>query len=140
MQVAQGPGCRGFAAGVPGLQSVLPEHLWHAAGVPIAGCLGDQMAAMLGQRCRAGEAKNTYGTGCFLLLNTGERAVDSSHGLITTLAFQLGPKAKPQVSRWPASCKGLQKCFLRGLEQIANCQLLRDCGPPALSGLCWMRM
>ena len=87
---------------------------WHAAGVPIAGCLGDQMAAMLGQRCRAGEAKNTYGTGCFLLLNTGERAVDSSHGLITTLAFQLGLKAKPQVSRWPrngASCEGCRNAI-----------------------------
>jgi glycerol kinase len=40
-------------------------------GVPIAGCLGDQMAAMLGQRCRQNQAKNTYGTGCFVLLNTG---------------------------------------------------------------------
>lgn len=44
-------------------------------GVPIAGCLGDQMAAMLGQRCRVNHAKNTYGTGCFVLLNTGRWAV-----------------------------------------------------------------
>lgn len=43
------------------------------AGVPISGCLGDQQAALVGQRCGVGEAKNTYGTGCFMLLNTGER-------------------------------------------------------------------
>ncbi len=43
------------------------------AGVPITGCLGDQQAALLGQRCGIHEAKNTYGTGCFLLLNTGEK-------------------------------------------------------------------
>ncbi|GLI71029.1 hypothetical protein VaNZ11_016146 [Volvox africanus] len=60
-------------------------------GVPIAGCLGDQMAAMLGQRCRPGEAKNTYGTGCFMLLNTGQRRIASTHGLLTTVAFKLGP-------------------------------------------------
>lgn len=62
-------------------------------GVPIAGSLGDQQAAMLGQRCIEGEAKNTYGTGCFLLLHTGERAVISSHGLLTTLAYRLGDSA-----------------------------------------------
>ncbi|GFR41737.1 hypothetical protein Agub_g2490 [Astrephomene gubernaculifera] len=60
-------------------------------GVPIAGSLGDQMAAVLGQRCRPGEAKNTYGTGCFMLLNTGGRRIASTHGLLTTLAFKLGP-------------------------------------------------
>lgn len=81
---------------------------------------------MLGQRCRAGEAKNTYGTGCFLLLNTGEQAVDSSHGLITTLAFQLGPKAKPQVSRWPASCEAFAKVPVQGAEQDAICHMLRE--------------
>ena len=60
----------------------------------IAGCLGDQQAALLGQSCEEGHAKNTYGTGCFLLLNTGETAIESCHGLITTAAFQLGPKAR----------------------------------------------
>ena len=44
-------------------------------GVPLSGCLGDQQAALLGQRCRMYEAKNTYGTGCFLLLNTGDKVV-----------------------------------------------------------------
>ena len=63
------------------------------AGVPVTGCLGDQQAATLGQRCRAGEAKNTYGTGCFLILNTGPEVVQSRHGLLTTVAFQLGAGA-----------------------------------------------
>ena len=55
------------------------------------GCLGDQSAALLGQRCREHEIKNTYGTGCFCLLHTGTAAVESQHGLLTTLARQLGP-------------------------------------------------
>lgn len=60
-------------------------------GVPIAGCLGDQQAALLGQKCfEKGEAKCTFGTGAFMLFNTGTEAVTSSHGLITTVAFQLG--------------------------------------------------
>ncbi|KAJ1950874.1 Glycerol kinase, partial [Linderina macrospora] len=55
------------------------------AGVPIAGCLGDQQAAMVGQSCfDAGEAKNTYGTGCFMLFNTGEQPIFSKNGLLTT--------------------------------------------------------
>ena len=58
-------------------------------GVPVAGILGDQQAALVGQTCfRAGEAKNTYGTGCFLLMNTGLDIVQSRHGLLTTVAFQ----------------------------------------------------
>jgi glycerol kinase len=61
------------------------------AGVPIAGILGDQQAALVGQTCfRTGDAKNTYGTGCFLLLNTGETAVRSTCGLLTTVAYRLG--------------------------------------------------
>ena len=61
------------------------------AGVPIAGDLGDQHAALFGQACfDAGDAKNTYGTGCFMLLNTGERAVHSWHGLLTTVGYRLG--------------------------------------------------
>jgi len=62
-------------------------------GVPIAGILGDQQAALVGQACfRPGEAKNTYGTGCFLLMNTGERPVQSKCGLLTTVAFRFGGK------------------------------------------------
>ncbi|XP_027123136.1 glycerol kinase [Coffea arabica] len=66
---------------------------WPITGIPIAGCLGDQHAAMLGQACRKGEAKSTYGTGAFILLNTGEETIKSNHGLLSTLAYKLGPKA-----------------------------------------------
>ena len=60
-------------------------------GVPIAGILGDQQAATMGQVCFGiGEAKNTYGTGCFMLSNTGEEIVSSTSGLLTTVAYQLG--------------------------------------------------
>jgi glycerol kinase len=59
--------------------------------VPVCGALGDQQAALVGQACfDVGEAKNTYGTGCFLLLNTGHQAVPSTNGLLTTVAYQLG--------------------------------------------------
>jgi len=59
-------------------------------GVPVAGDLGDQQAALFGQTCFApGEAKNTYGTGCFMLLNTGETPIPSQAGLLTTLAYQI---------------------------------------------------
>ena len=59
--------------------------------IPIAGDLGDQQAALFGQTCFApGEAKNTYGTGCFMLMNTGQAIVPSSAGLLTTVAYQLG--------------------------------------------------
>uniref|UniRef100_A0A672ZTN1 Probable glycerol kinase n=1 Tax=Sphaeramia orbicularis TaxID=375764 RepID=A0A672ZTN1_9TELE len=60
-------------------------------GVPISGCLGDQSAALVGQMCFGeGDAKNTYGTGCFLLRNTGTKPVMSDHGLLTTIAYKLG--------------------------------------------------
>ncbi|MGE5322874.1 MAG: glycerol kinase GlpK [Actinomycetota bacterium] len=59
--------------------------------VPIAGILGDQQAALAGQTCFVrGEAKNTYGTGCFLLMNTGATPVPSKHGLLTTVAYRFG--------------------------------------------------
>ncbi|MFH2057918.1 MAG: glycerol kinase GlpK [Pseudomonadota bacterium] len=58
--------------------------------IPVTGALGDQQAALFGQTCfMAGEAKNTYGTGCFLLLNTGTKVVRSTHGLLTTVGFQI---------------------------------------------------
>ncbi len=66
------------------------------AGIPVAGDLGDQQAALVGQTCyRVGEAKNTYGTGCFFLLNTGTEIVPSRSGLITTVAYKMG--AAPTV-------------------------------------------
>ena len=83
------------AFGIP--RAVLPRIVASSAvygrtnGVPISGMLGDQHAALMGQACFArGEAKNTYGTGCFLLMNTGETPVASGSGLITTVAWQLG--------------------------------------------------
>ena len=60
-------------------------------GVPVAGDLGDQQAALFGQTCfNIGEAKNTYGTGCFMLLNTGTNPVQSKNGLLTTLGYKIG--------------------------------------------------
>ena len=68
-------------------QATLPD-IRH---VPIAGVLGDQQAALVGQACfKPGEAKNTYGTGCFLLMNTGRTPVESKFGLVTTVGYQFG--------------------------------------------------
>ncbi len=65
------------------------------AKIPIAGMAGDQQAALFGQTCFApGDAKNTYGTGCFLLMNTGETPVESQNGLVTTIAIGLGGKVQ----------------------------------------------
>jgi glycerol kinase len=61
------------------------------SGVPLAGILGDQQAALVGQTCfDPGQGKNTYGTGCFMLMNTGTQAIPSQYGLLTTVAYQLG--------------------------------------------------
>ncbi|SER76132.1 glycerol kinase GlpK [Salipaludibacillus aurantiacus] len=92
--------------GVP--QSMLPEVKpsseeyaktisYHFFGeeVPIAGAAGDQQAALFGQACfEKGMAKNTYGTGCFMLMNTGEEAVKSNHGLLTTIAWGIDGKVE----------------------------------------------
>jgi glycerol kinase len=60
--------------------------------VPISGCVGDQQSACIGQRCfQIGDVKNTYGTGCFILMNTGTRPIQSKHGLLTTVCYQFGP-------------------------------------------------
>ena len=68
------------ASGIPGLESL--------AGIPIAGAIGDQQAALFGQACfRPGQAKNTYGTGCFLLMNTGGKRVKSENNLLTGIAW-----------------------------------------------------
>lgn len=91
--------------GVP--QSVLPEIRSSAEyygemkttlleGIPITACLGDQQAALVGQQClKRGQAKATYGTGCFLLYNTGSSIVYSPHGLLTTVGYQFGANAAP---------------------------------------------
>ena len=73
------------AGGIIGLEDL--------EGIPIAGAIGDQPAALFGQACfEPGQAKNTYGTGCFLLMNTGEKPVSSTHGLVTTIAWGIGDK------------------------------------------------
>ena len=73
--------------GIPGLETL--------AGVPVCGAAGDQQAALFGQACfRPGEAKNTYGTGCFLLMNTGDTICRSRNGLISTIAISLNGKVE----------------------------------------------
>ena len=66
---------------------------WLGGSIPILGIAGDQQAALFGQACEPGMAKNTYGTGCFMLLNTGRKAMASTHGLVTTCAAQAGNAA-----------------------------------------------
>jgi len=71
------------------------RHHFFGCEIPIAGIAGDQQAALFGQACfEQGMAKNTYGTGCFMLMNTGGKAVASSHGLLTTIAWGLGGKVE----------------------------------------------
>jgi glycerol kinase len=91
-------------------------------GVAIAGILGDQQAALVGQTCFApGEAKNTYGTGCFLLLNTGDRPVPSTHGLLTTVAYKFGAKPACYALEGSVAIAGALVQWLRdNLGLIAN--------------------
>ena len=73
------------ASGITGLEML--------AGIPVCGSAGDQAAALIGQGCiEKGQAKNTYGTGCFTLLNTGEQSVRSASGLVTSVAWSVGGK------------------------------------------------
>ncbi|KYR03076.1 Glycerol kinase 2 [Tieghemostelium lacteum] len=118
-------------------------------GVPIAGALGDQQAAMVGQMCfEKGMAKNTYGTGCFLLYNTGSDIIYSQNGVLTTVCYQLGPKSDVVYAleggvavagsgvRWLIDNLGLAGSSLE-VEQLAN--QVEDTGGmyfvPAFSGL-----
>ena len=82
---------RAMLPAIKGSSEVYGEAVGELAGVPVAGDLGDQQAALFGQTCFApGEAKNTYGTGCFMLLNTGTEPVASKSGLLTTLGYRIG--------------------------------------------------
>jgi glycerol kinase len=82
---------RSMLPAVRASSEVYGEAVGDLAGVPIAGDLGDQQAALFGQTCfTPGEAKNTYGTGCFMLLNTGTEPVASKSGLLTTLGYRIG--------------------------------------------------
>ncbi|MGA8266924.1 MAG: glycerol kinase GlpK, partial [Candidatus Acidiferrales bacterium] len=117
-------------------------------GVAIAGILGDQQAALVGQTCfDAGQAKNTYGTGCFMLMNTGERAVQSQHGLLTTVAYKLGKQPAQFALEGSVAIAGALVQWLRdnlglietssGVEALAR--TVKDNGGvyfvPAFSGL-----
>jgi glycerol kinase len=90
--------------------------------VPIAGNLGDQQAALVGQACfKTGEAKNTYGTGCFMLLNTGEKIIPSKSGLITTVAYKVGTNPAHYALEGSIAITGALVQWLRdNLGLIAN--------------------
>jgi glycerol kinase len=93
-----------------------------AAKVPVSGILGDQQAALFGQTCfEKGEAKNTYGTGCFMLLNLGNELVHSNNGLITTVAYRLGEQAPVYALEGSIAIAGSLVQWLRDrLGLIAN--------------------
>jgi glycerol kinase len=118
------------------------------AGVEVAGILGDQQAALVGQACfRPGEVKNTYGTGCFLLMNTGERAVPSNFGLLTTVAYKMGSAPACYALEGGVAISGALVQWLRDnlamIEKSADIETLartvKDNGGiyfvPAFSGL-----
>lgn len=117
-------------------------------GIPIAGVLGDQQAALVGQACfKPGEAKNTYGTGCFMLMNTGTRPVLSKCGLLTTVAYRLGSAPTHYALEGSIAITGALVQWLRDnlgliqtsadIEKLAN--TVEDNGGvyfvPAFSGL-----
>jgi glycerol kinase len=118
------------------------------AGTKIAGVLGDQQAALFGQTCfRPGEAKNTYGTGCFMLMNTGARAVPSTCGLLTTVGYKLGTQPAIYALEGSVAITGALVQWMRdnlGLIQKSSdieslARTVRDNGGiyfvPAFSGL-----
>jgi glycerol kinase len=91
-------------------------------GVPIAGVLGDQQSALVGQVCfEPGEAKNTYGTGCFMLLNTGTKPIASKAGLLTTLAYRFGNESPRYALEGSIAIAGALVQWLRdNLQLFAN--------------------
>lgn len=116
--------------------------------VPIAGDLGDQQAATVGQTCfRSGEAKNTYGTGCFMILNTGSEIIRSQNGLLTTVAFKFGGEPTVYALEGSINMGGATVQWLRDNLQLiddaaateALAQSVPDSGGcylvPAFSGL-----
>ena len=98
------------------------------AGVPFTGILGDQHAALFGQACFApGTTKNTYGTGCFLLLNTGEQIVRSDNGLLTTVAYQLAGEPATYALEGSVAIAGAGVQWLRdNLKMIDSAEQISD--------------
>ncbi len=91
-------------------------------GVTMSGILGDQQAALVGQACfQPGEAKNTYGTGCFLLMNTGEKPVASGSGLLTTVAYQFGTEPACYALEGSIAVTGALVQWLRDNLKIIGC-------------------
>jgi glycerol kinase len=107
---------------------VIAEAAEPLPGVPFAGILGDQQAALFGQACFApGAAKNTYGTGCFLLLNTGEQLVRSDHGLLTTVAYQVAGEAPRYALEGSVAIAGAGVQWLRdNLQMIESADQVSD--------------
>jgi glycerol kinase len=94
------------------------------ASIPVCGALGDQQAATVGQTCfDPGDAKNTYGTGCFMLLNTGEELVYSQNGLLTTVAYRLGDRPPVYALEGSIAMAGATIQWLRdNLKLIASAE------------------
>jgi glycerol kinase len=101
---------------------VYGEAVGDLAGIPVAGDLGDQQAATVGQTCfGTGEAKNTYGTGCFMILNTGEEIVPSKSGLLTTLCYKMGDNKPVYALEGSIAITGALVQWLRdNLGMISN--------------------
>src|SRR5215467_5458814 len=97
-------------------------------GVPLASALGDQQAALVGQACfKSGEVKNTYGTGCFMLLNTGQNPILSNCGLLTTVAYKLGAKPAHYALEGSIAITGALVQWLRdNLGMIASSAEIED--------------
>lgn len=117
-------------------------------GIPVAGDLGDQQAALFGQTCYSpGEAKNTYGTGCFMLMNTGTEPIQSKNGLLTTLGYKIGNEPAVYALEGSIAITGALVQWLRDnlkmIEKSSDIELLansvEDSGGiyfvPAFSGL-----
>ncbi|MFN2467081.1 MAG: FGGY family carbohydrate kinase, partial [Gaiellaceae bacterium] len=97
------------------------EAVGDLAGIPVAGDLGDQQAALFGQTCFAtGEAKNTYGTGCFLLLNTGNEPVASKSGLITGVGYKIGDQPAVYMLEGSIAITGALVQWLRDNLKMIN--------------------
>ena len=98
------------------------------ATIPVCGALGDQQAALVGQTCfDVGQAKNTYGTGCFLLLNTGTQPVPSRHGLLTTVAYQVSGEKPVYCLEGSIAIAGALVQWLRdNLEMIESAPEIED--------------
>lgn len=144
------------ASVLPGIVSSIPEEPYgftrkdgaFGAEIPVCGILGDQQAAMFGQACfEQGTSKNTYGTGCFMLANTGTEAVQSKYGLLTTLLYRIGKQDAVYALEGSIAVAGSLVQWLRDnlglVNQSSDIEKLamksKDCGGvyfvPAFAGL-----